>query len=679
MDSFKSKIFSKNKLKIILLYFFVFSLSETTNEQSNRLYPKMIDLPNDKFLFVIVDGIYIFESNLLDKDKIFNFEGQQIINNVEDMNKTTLSDITYNDNLYIFCLVKDYLYLFDNNKKKIIKELNLNSYLNGKTYCLNPFINGTYLSCIISYTEKTSYPIATDDINILNIYGITFLSVNENDQNFFISKREYFNKTYVESKGASYISKPSSTCQISSNILYCFYFVEDSKKIRVSLFNLLNNYEEINNNFIFSYNNQIELYEIKSFSPFNSSLILLCYYVNYYESSYSIKTRVFCISYKIQQKKLYVFDNNYYYDCDNFQPYYFIETNEFVLGCNNYKKLVKAFLFDKYLADLNDNYLDPLICNDIYNYLIYYNSTSKEYNIITDCYINNNDSFILSNHTLFIGDNVKNDKRINYIIPSIEQIEFVSEEHTDLNDDILSYYLSTTNEDNSDNNADVNENTNNGDNSSSDFSSINKDNSDNNENNDENTNNGDNSSSDSSSTNKGNSDNNENIDENTNNGDNSSSDSSSINKDNSDNNENIDENTNNGDNSSSDSSSTYSQVITEQTDIIELNISKNEVIDNISNILNKTEIGENYEINGKDFNLIIKPTNSTSSKNSTHVNFQNCEDILRSHYNISNSTILTFIQLETKNNDENSLINSIEYEVYDDNKNLLNLSVYNNT
>ena len=163
------------------------------------------------------------------------------------------------------------------------------------------------------------------------------------------------------------------------------------------------------------------------------------------------------------------------------------------MGCNNYKKLVKAFLFDKNLADLNDNSLDPFICNDIYDYLIYYNSTSKKYNIITDCYINNNDYFILSNHTLLIFDNIKNDKRINYIIPSIEQIEFVSEEHTDLNDDILSYYLSTTNEDNSDNNADANENTNNGDNSSSDSSSTNKDNSDNNENNDENTNNGDNS------------------------------------------------------------------------------------------------------------------------------------------------------------------------------------------
>ena len=269
MDSLKSIFYSENKLPIILLFFIFNSLSEMTNEESNRLYPKMIDLPDNKFLSVIIDGIYIFESNLLDKNKIYTFEGQQIIDNVEDINKTTLSDIAYNDNLYIFCLVKDYLYLFDNNKKKIIKELDLNIYLNGKLYSLNPFINGTYLSCIISYTEKTSYQISSRNYNIsiLNLYELSFLNLNENDHDHLISKKEYFNKTYVESKKQTYISKDSSTCQISSNILYCFYFVENSTKVRVSGFNLSNNYKEINCNYIFWESGNKELYEIKSFNP----------------------------------------------------------------------------------------------------------------------------------------------------------------------------------------------------------------------------------------------------------------------------------------------------------------------------------------------------------------------------------------------------------------------------
>ena len=258
MASFKSIFFCNNKIIIIILYFIFLSLSETTSQQSRRRYPKMIDLPDDKFLFVIVDGFYIFESNLIDNTKIYTFTGQQIIDRIEDINKTTLSDITYEDNYYVFCLVKDYLYLFDNNKKRIIKELDLNSYLNGKLYSLNPFINGTYLSCIISYTEKTSslgyyyYKI--------NIYEINFLNADKNNNEHFWSKREYYNKDYVESERSSYITKASSACQISSNILYCFYFVEDSTKVSVSGFNLLNNYDEIDCNDIFGEGNKIILF-----------------------------------------------------------------------------------------------------------------------------------------------------------------------------------------------------------------------------------------------------------------------------------------------------------------------------------------------------------------------------------------------------------------------------------
>ena len=381
MDSFKSIFFCTNKISILLYFFIFFSLTENTNGQSNRLYPKMIDLPNDKFLFIIVDGIYIFESNLLDNIKIYNFKGQQIIDQIKDINKTTLSDITYNDNLYVFCLVKDYLYLFDNNEKKIIKELDLSSYLNGKSYSLNPFINATYLSCIISYTERTNYQfIYYDDDYIykLNLYEINFINVDENNQEYFISKREYFNRNYVESNGISFISRDASTCEISFNILYCFYFVEYSEKVRVSGFELSNNYEEINYNDIFEEEGNIELYEIKSFNPSNSDLIFLCYYglfyisLNelYYDKDYYIQSH--CISYNIQEKQFYSIGNTYYINCNNFQPYYFEETNQYILGCSNYNELVKTFLFDGDIDNINNDYLAPLICNDIYNYLIYY-------------------------------------------------------------------------------------------------------------------------------------------------------------------------------------------------------------------------------------------------------------------------------------------------------------------
>ena len=94
---------------------------------------------------------------------------------------------------------------------------------------------------------------------------------------------------------------------------------------------------------------------------------------------------------------------------------------------------------------------------------------------------------------------------------------------------------------------------------------------------------------------------------------------------------------------------------------------------NITQLLNKKEIGKIYDIKGEDFNLIIKPTNFYY-ENSTQINFIQCENILRKELNISSSRILTLLQIEIYNKDSNSLINKVEYQVYDDNKNSLDLS-----
>ena len=406
MDSFKSLFFPKNKMSLIIFYFIFFSLSETTNEQSNKLYPKMIDLPNEKFLFVMVNGIYIFENNLIDKEKIYTFRGQQIIDEIEDINKTTLSDITYDDNLYVFCLVKDYLYLYDKNQNKIIKDINLNSYLDGVSYSLNPFINGTYLSCIISYGEKTNYTFSNNNYDIykINLYEIDFLNLNESNQEYFISKKEYFNKNYVESQGKTYISNYTTTCEILNKILYCFYFVESATKVKVTEFDLRNNYEEYISNDYYYESSYRALYEIKTYRfPSITDYIIVCYYGWFYmkmtgdykEYDYFI---TYCVYYQPDKKTFNKVSEEYLYNCNNVQIYFFEETNKYIIGCNDYHSGLKAFLmhynsgyFSSGFIDDSSQYLDPLLCNDLYNYLIYYNKTSRRYNIITDCYIYNND------------------------------------------------------------------------------------------------------------------------------------------------------------------------------------------------------------------------------------------------------------------------------------------------
>ena len=101
--------------------------------------------------------------------------------------------------------------------------------------------------------------------------------------------------------------------------------------------------------------------------------------------------------------------------------------------------------------------------------------------------------------------------------------------------------------------------------------------------------------------------------------------------------------------------------------------SKEEILK--SNILADKKVGVTYEIIGEDYTLIIKPTNSNDLPDRTHVEFDECEQILRDKCNISNSSIITFIQIEVDNNDENSLYNQIKYFAYDEEKKKLDLSL----
>ena len=63
---------------------------------------------------------------------------------------------------------------------------------------------------------------------------------------------------------------------------------------------------------------------------------------------------------------------------------------------------------------------------------------------------------------------------------------------------------------------------------------------------------------------------------------------------------------------------------------------------------------------------------------STYVNFSECEKILRSVNGILPPRKITFIQIELNNTVDDILVNQMEYQAYDDNKKLLNLSLYYN-
>ena len=82
---------------------------------------------------------------------------------------------------------------------------------------------------------------------------------------------------------------------------------------------------------------------------------------------------------------------------------------------------------------------------------------------------------------------------------------------------------------------------------------------------------------------------------------------------------------------------------------------------------------------GKDYTVMIRPTNSSPILSLTHVDFEPCEKILRDHYKIPDSRIITFLQLEIDNLDSQSVVNQVGYQAFDDEKKPLNLSLCNNT
>ena len=111
----------------------------------------------------------------------------------------------------------------------------------------------------------------------------------------------------------------------------------------------------------------------------------------------------------------------------------------------------------------------------------------------------------------------------------------------------------------------------------------------------------------------------------------------------------------------------------------EIKQNKEQLNEILPDLIKTVVIGKNYLMEGEDYSIIIKPTNTSSIPNSSHVDFSSCEKILRNHNNISNSSIVTFFQLELTNKNSDSLINQVGYQAFDEERNPLDLSLCNDT
>ena len=109
------------------------------------------------------------------------------------------------------------------------------------------------------------------------------------------------------------------------------------------------------------------------------------------------------------------------------------------------------------------------------------------------------------------------------------------------------------------------------------------------------------------------------------------------------------------------------------------NKTKDDIINNIKNALEDYDVGQTYEIFGDNFNVKVSPINSKNHGNiSTYIDFSNCEKILREKNGLDESSILTVYQIEMDNPNEQSLINDVQYAVFNEKKEKLDLSVCSN-
>ena len=111
---------------------------------------------------------------------------------------------------------------------------------------------------------------------------------------------------------------------------------------------------------------------------------------------------------------------------------------------------------------------------------------------------------------------------------------------------------------------------------------------------------------------------------------------------------------------------------------INTNITLENFINNIDEFIRDINLDEIYIIKGKGYSAKINPMNyNILEKNSSHINFLECENKIRNMKNLQSNDNLTLITIEIDKNNELALTPQIEYLIFYG-KDKLDLSVCNN-
>ena len=140
-----------------------------TSYQDNKLFftsPNSLTLLDNSIAIVADNGIHFYNKDLtIDSNNI------PLEVTVNDLNKIAMAQFPEIYGSYILILVKDNLYIFDQNKG-LIKNSNIASIINGTHYDIIPYKkDNNILHFIISYVETNKIVLSIFSFNLNNIYS----------------------------------------------------------------------------------------------------------------------------------------------------------------------------------------------------------------------------------------------------------------------------------------------------------------------------------------------------------------------------------------------------------------------------------------------------------------------------------------------------------------------------
>ena len=632
------------------LIFLIISIKQCISDPG-LIFPQSTNLLNGDILIIHKNGIDIYDSSFNKKQTIIN--KTNFIGDVNSLSKITISKFFNDTDVHIISTINDKIFIFNyKGELKYNTSNQLDELKGGKYYTLIPIKkeNDNYYTYMIGFIDN-------DKINLI-FYQYDNNKNNSILRNINISKNEY--KIYGE----------GFSCQLMNNdtnqeIVVCFFYInDDNNKRRIG--NILvdiNNYSIINSskNF-YNLNNDRVPKAIRSVVTSDKKKSLVCFHL---QDTFSI-----CLNYSIDDNSFSLIYNSAN-DCANnnyfeINSYYIRETNQFLYICANNQKTSLIYF------DQNFTYLNTYIIStsNIEGFSVVYSYTLKNYVLISDDennkgnkskifyeynstkieYVNSPVTLIfptipttINNNSTYISTTNIKSTSFSYISNStviINNLTHISSHISSTN--IISTFfnnisnLTTTTINNLTHISTTNI-------KSNSFYNI------------------------------------SNLTTTTNN----LISISTINIKN--NSFSYISNSITTINNLSYISTTYiknntspiipNSSISSNINVEKITIKKENLINELPSIIDKIKIGQIYQKIGEDYSILIYPTNSTDLTSMTHVNFSECENKLRKHYKIPDSDIMTFLQIEIENEDTKSLINQVEYQAYDGNKTLLDLSI----